>query len=166
MSMSSCGVSNLVINEIQTDGASASDEWVEIFNPCSSAVTLTGKLVYRADTATSDSNVLATIMSKSIPANGYFLIAGAGYTGTSDMTFTTGGLAKTGGGVQLRDSSDHAIDSVAWAISSNSFAEGGTPATQPPTNKSIARQPNGHDTNDNFNDFVIKSTPTPRAANQ
>src|SRR5690348_2335007 len=40
---------HIVINEVQVAGASASDEWIELYNPCSNDVDLTGaRIVYRA----------------------------------------------------------------------------------------------------------------------
>jgi hypothetical protein len=163
-----CTVSKLVINEVQTGGSgSGSDEFIEIFNPCGNALTLTGKLVYRSASASTDSTTLATFSSTTIAGGAYYLVAGSAYSGSAsaDQTYMTGGLANGGGGVALRDGSNNIIDSVAWTSSSNGFAEGAT-APAPNAGQSIARKPNGADSNHNNNDFVVTSTPTPKAVNQ
>jgi Lamin Tail Domain len=162
-----CGVGALKINEVQIAGATAGDEWVELFNPCANAVLLTGaKLVYRSATNTTamDSNLLAPL-SMAIPAGGYYLIVGTNYAGTAtaDAMFTNAGLAATGGAVGLRDAADALVDSMGWGTANNPFVETAA-VVAPAANQSAARHPDGHDTNNNSTDFTL-GTPTPRAAN-
>jgi hypothetical protein len=161
-----CSVGRLVVNEVQTTGATGSktDEWVEIFNTCTTGpVDMTGvKLIYRSSTATSDGFVLA-MPSQMLAPLGYFLVADGGYSGTPDLQFAAGGLADTGGAVGLRDAAGNLIDSVGWGAASNSFVEGAA-ATAPGNGQSIARKPNGTDTNHNDKDFLV-GAPTPKAAN-
>ena len=164
-----CTPTSLLINEVRTgSSASAKEEWVEIYNPCGNAITLTGKLVYRSDTNTSatDTSTLATITSASIPAGGYFLIANSGYTGTANISpfdSTSVGMADGGGGVGLRDSGGTLLTSMGWGTAKNTFQQG-TAAAAEGTNQSIARKPNGTDTHHDNVDFK-SSTPTPGAAN-
>ena len=160
-----CTVSSLLINEVRTgSSASADEEWVEIYNPCGNAITLTGKLVYRADTSSADSNTLATITSKSIAGGAYFLVANAGYAGSADVKpFESGGLKDGGGGVALRDSSNNVINAMGWGSANNGFQQG-TAAAGEATGKSMARTPNGANTHHDNVDFK-SATPTPGAAN-
>jgi hypothetical protein len=72
------------------------------------------------------------------------------------------GLAAAGGGLALRRG-DELLDSVGYGTANNAFVEG-SPAAAPPSGSSLARLPNGRDTNDNAADFRV-GTPTPRAAN-
>jgi len=58
---------------------------------------------------------------------------------------------------------DAVVDSVGWGNASNDYVEG-TPAPAPEAGKSIGRLPDGHDTDDNSNDF-IEATATPRKPN-
>jgi hypothetical protein len=163
-----CGISNLVINEVLTRGSSASDEWVELFNPCDMDVTFSGKLVYRGPTSTSDSATLVTLTSRVIPRQGYFLIANM-YAGTADIKPFDGGtavgLGDTGGGVALRDGADQIVTSMAWGSGTNNGFQHGTPAPAPSMNQSVARAPNGADTHNDAADFALDLTPTPRAIN-
>jgi hypothetical protein len=163
-----CTPADLVINEVQTgSGVSggALDEFIEIYNPCGNPVTLTGaKLVYRADTATSDSSTLVSTISKTLTMQGYLLVANTGFTGsaTPDYTYSSG-IADGGGGVGLRDSGGTLLASMGWGTASNGFQQG-SPAPTEAAGKSIARQPNGANTKHDSADFK-SSTPTPGASN-
>ncbi len=166
--MASC-LGMVKINEVQTGGsASLSDEWIELYNPCAAAVDLTGaKLTYRAATnvGASDSSTVAPLTGN-IPAGGYYLVANTNYSGAPTPNikpFAGSGLLATGGAVGLRDSVGTLIDSVGWGSANNPFVEAAV-AVAPAAGKSIARQPNGTDSNNNKNDFV-QGTPTPKAAN-
>ena len=158
-----CTASSLLINEVQS--GPGYDEFIEIFNPCSNTIMLTGKLVYRFDTASSDGNTLATISNKSIAAQGFLLVANTGFTGTAtpDYTYTNIGMADGGGGVGLRDGANALLASMGWGTANNGFQHGSAAPTEA-TGKSIARKPNGATSNNDSVDFK-SSTPTPGAAN-
>jgi hypothetical protein len=161
-----CGVSNLLINEVLTRGTTASDEWVEIYNPCGQDITFSGTLVYRGPTSTTDSTVFATLSSKVFPKQGYFLIANTGYSGTADFKpFASGGMGDDGGGVALRDGSMNIVTSMAWGSATDNKFQQGNPAPANTGSSSIARTPNGANSKNDVNDFKLSSTPTPRTAN-
>lgn len=156
---------HVVVNEVQTAGnGGASDEWVEIFNPCASSVDLTGhKLVYRSASGTTDVSLVS--LSGSMAANAYRLYVGVSYAGgpSADGTFSNG-LSGTAGGVAIRDANGTIVDSVGYGAATNAFVET-TAAIAPPSAQSIGRHPNGTDTNNNTFDFKVYTTPSPKAAN-
>ncbi|MGZ3428940.1 MAG: lamin tail domain-containing protein [Polyangia bacterium] len=158
--------SHVVVNEVKTgSAASASDEFIELYNPCALTVDLTGfSVVYRSAAGVTD--VVVVSLTKTIGGNGWLLIAGPAYSngGTPDQTYGVGRLAAAGGGVGLRDGALALVDSVGYGSATNAFIEGAATAA-PPNGQSIARQPNGTDTGHNDLDFAIATTPTPRAAN-
>lgn len=160
----SCGVSNLLINEVQTgSSASATDEFIEILNPCASAVSLSGSLVYRSSAGTTDV-VLATISNKSIAAHGFFVAANSGFSGASNVSFNAStGLNNTGGGVAVKNGGGSIIDSMGWGDATNAFVQGSA-ATASNNNGSMARKP-GANSHDNSADFAVDATPSPGAAN-
>src|SRR4029077_14143966 len=104
-----------------------------------------------------------------IPAGGFYLLAGAGYLGShaADQTFSTS-LAGTGGRLAVRDTSGAILDSVGYGDTTNAFVEA-HPATAPPATAApgggSGRLPAGHDTNDIVADFSVSATPSPGAAN-
>jgi hypothetical protein len=154
-----------VINELQAAGAAgAADEFIELYNPCPTAVDLTGyALVYRSAAGTSDL-LLVALGARSLAAGAYLVAANADFAGARDLAYTRG-LAGTGGGVGLRDASDALVDAVGYGSASNAFVIG-TAAPAPPSGQSIARTPNGsRGSGDQSHDWTV-GAPTPGAANR
>jgi hypothetical protein len=159
-----CGLS---INEVQTgDGSTGTADFVELYNSCASSRSLSGyKLAYRSSAGTTDVVVWTFDSGATITGKGYVVIGGTGFSGSKDGTLSSG-LAVGGGGVGLRDASDSLIDSVGYGSATNAFVEGtaaAAPGDSTPA-KSIARKPNGSDSNDNGADFAV-GDPTPGGAN-
>jgi len=153
------------INEVQTGGATALDEFIELYNTCPDrAFNLAGyTLVYRSATGASDF-ARVTFTTESIAAGrGTFVCANSGFSGNADARYTDG-LAADGGGLALRGADGRLIDAVGWGTATNLFVET-APAPAPAASQSITRLPSGHDTDDNAHDFVIAAQPTPGAAN-
>ena len=156
-----------VINEVSVAGPNGNaDEYVEIFNPCNRPIDLVGgRLVYRSAAGTTDLVLFNFQSSLVIPSGSYLLFAGEGYLGVSDGVFAnpTGRLAAAGGGVAFRDADASIIDSVGYGTATNAYVETSA-APAPPSGQSIARVPNGTDTNNNLQDFVV-GVGSPRAVN-
>ncbi len=171
------GPCHLVINEVQAGGTSAADEWVEIYNPCTTAIDATGyTLDYRASSnaGPTDSTLLVTLAGTLAPGD-FRLYAGTGFSTTGvtpDGTWGGGAaglLQANAGGIGLRSgatSTGTLVDAVAYGAVAAGFPFLET-ATGPAlvNSKSIARSFDGNDTNDNGSDFVLAATPTPRASN-
>ena len=159
------GGQHIVVNEVKVGPTgAASDEFIELYNPCSLDVDLTSwTLVYRSAAGTSDVQIIT--LTKTIVSGGYLLVVGPAYTGgvAGDQTYNAGKLAAAGGGVGLRDPTQALVDSVGYGTATNAFVED-MPAAAP-GDGSIARTPNGVDSNHNSLDFAVATTPTPRAAN-
>jgi hypothetical protein len=163
-----------VINEVLTGTvATSTEEFVEVFNPCSTAFNLDGwRLVYRSANNTTPANLgegspLVTLQGI-LPPGGYLVFGGPGY----HVHSTSSGALQSGiaanGAVGLRDRDLRLIDSVGFGqVPGNAFVEG-TPAPAAPVSPtpglSISRSPDGADSNDNSRDFTV-TTPTPMAAN-
>ena len=159
------------VNEFSTGTtASATDEFVELFNAGASSADIGGyKLVYRSGAGTSDV-ALATIPAGTMLAPGaFYLFGGSGYAGTkaADQTFSAG-LAGTAGGIGLRDAAAKLVDSAGYGTATNAFVEThaatAPPSTTPPGSSDI-RLPDGHDTDDNSADFTVTAAPTPGTPN-
>jgi hypothetical protein len=162
----SCGGGkHIVVNEVKVGtAAQASDEFIELYNPCTNDVDLTNwTLVYRSAAGTSDVTIIG--LGKTIVSNGFLLVVGPAYTGgvPGDQTYNAGKLAAAGGGVGLRDPTQALVDSVGYGTATNAFVEGAP--VNAPGDGSIARTPSGIDTNHNNLDFAVATTPTPGAAN-
>jgi hypothetical protein len=159
------------VNELMTGSTgAASNEFVELVNAGTSAASVGGfKVAYRASAGSSDITLATIPAGTSIPAGGFYLLAGSGYLGShaADQTFSTS-LAANGGGIAVRDDGGVILDSMGYGDATNAFVEGhaatAPPATAAPGSSDV-RLPDGHDTNDNSADFSVSATPSPGATN-
>jgi outer membrane biosynthesis protein TonB len=155
----------LVVAEVVTGGASASDEYVELANVSGSAIDLAGlEVAYVTSTgATVTKKAGWTTTTPVAPGHHVLLANGLGiYAALADAVYS-GGLAATGGSVVLRPAGGTAIDAVGWGDATNPFVEGRA-AGVPGAGTSIERRPGGgagnvQDTNDNATDFVANASP-------
>ncbi len=158
---------HVVVNEVESAGSGgATDEFVELYNPCTAdAVLGGGGLYYRSSSGTSDVTLATFPAGTILAAGGYMLFVGSSYSGggTPDGTMSSG-LAGGGGGVGVRDGAGLLLDSMGYGSATNVFVETAA-APGPGSAESVARIPNGTDTDDNSADFAVQSTPTPGAAN-
>jgi len=165
---------HLVINEVQTgSAASAADEWVEVFNPCTTAVDVTGfTLDYRSANANgaTDTNLMVTL-SGSIQPLDTKLFCGGSVTGvTCDGSWASGFMQQNNGGVGLRNGPKDTgpiVDAAAYGsvLPGHPFIEG-TVAPALSNGKVMARLPfDGHDQDNNIADFVLTTASTPNALN-
>ena len=160
-------VSTLLISEVQTGGASASDEFAEIANAGPLAVDLIGlEVVYATSTGSTVTRKATWAASRILDPGRHLLLANAAgiHAGIGDATYS-GGFAAAGGAVVLRPIGGSPIDAVAWGDATNGFVEG-VAAPAPAAGSSIERQPggasgNGTDTNVNAADFRI-AAPSPQ----
>jgi hypothetical protein len=165
------GNGDIRVNEFMTGSTgAASNEFVELVNAGSAAVDISGfRFAYRSAAGTSDVTLATAPDGTTIPAGGFYLLAGSGYLGshTPDQTFSAS-IAATGGGLAVRDASGTILDSVGYGEATNAFVEG-HPTTAPPATaapgSSSNRIPDGHDTNDNAADLSVSASPTPGASN-
>jgi hypothetical protein len=155
------------INELSTGATgSAANEFVELVNAGTTTADLSGwKLVYRSASGTSDTTLVTFAAGTTLAPGAFLLAGGSAYAGgpAADASFAPG-LASTGGSVGIRDASAALVDGAAWGTGTGPLLEGAA-AAAPAAGSSLARHPDGHDTNDNAADFSVATTPTPRAAN-
>ena len=162
---------HLVISEIATGGASASDEFVELLNPTAVALPIANlELVYvTASGATVSRRVAWPSDAPPVPPGGHVLLANeAGvHAPTADATYA-GGIADAGGTLVLRGlGGGPSVDAVGWGTATGAFLES-RPAAAPPAGASLERRtaPDGsvQDTDDNAADFAVVSLPSPTGA--
>jgi hypothetical protein len=161
---------HLVVSEVVTGGASASDELIELHNPTAVALPLEGlELIYvTASGATISRRAAWALGAPSVPGGGHVLIANAAgvYGPIADATYASG-MAATGGSVAIRIlGATTAIDAVGWGDAANAWLEG-SPSVAPSAGASLERLPggalgSGQDTDDNQADFVERLVPGPQ----
>lgn len=166
---------HLVISQVQVAGATADDEFIEIYNPTSGDInleTLPFKLHIRNSTGT-DQNRNLTFVAKIVLAHGYFLIGpSSGYNGliSLDATYSSSGNKLVdNGGVYISKNTTVGVDVFDMVGFGTQPAGGyeGTAITMPPANQSLERRPggdqgNGQDTDNNSADFLSPTASHPR----
>jgi hypothetical protein len=171
---------HIVISEVQIEGATAGDEFVELYNPTGSDMDLTGWRLARKTSGTSSAN-LVTSINGTIPAHGYFLIAPATYTGSvsPDQPYSPAGTRISENNTIYLYGNDSAslVDKV--AVGDGATDGEGNTAPLPGDNQSIERKAkssstaqsmdgtdadegNGEDSDDNASDFILRIASQPQ----
>ncbi|TMQ74135.1 MAG: hypothetical protein E6K81_01150, partial [Candidatus Eisenbacteria bacterium] len=168
---------HIVISEVASRGASsATDEFVELYNPTLSSVDISGwKLQYKSQTGASFSDYTTMPAGATIAPHGFYLITNTGYTGsvTADRAWGSTGISDDGH-VRILNASAVEIDRVGWGLAN--APEGGAAAPKPTASASIERKAsagstaatlgtggaeqfagNGQDTDNNGSDFVLQT---------
>ena len=159
----------LVLAEVMTGGASASDEYVEIANAGAADADLGGcELVYVTASGATTTRKASFVGPLLLAPGQHLLVANAAgiYGPLADATYA-GGLAADGGAVALRQIDGAVIDAVGWGTATNEYVEGAV-APAPPAKSSIERRPGGsggntQDTNNNLVDWFIQPSPIPQS---
>lgn len=160
---------DIVVAEVVTGGASASDEYIELYNGGDLPVQLDGlEMVYVTATG-------GTVTSKhrwtdrQLGPGRHLLLANSDgvFASLADHTYS-GGLSATGGTIVLRVTGGAVIDSLSWGTAASSFVEG-SPGAAPSPGASLERRPGGsagnaRDTNDNAADTFINLMPIPEGS--
>lgn len=161
----------ILINEIQVEGQTTKDEFIELYNPNNFEINLTDFSLKKKTSGGNESNLVsAGSFTGTISALGYFLIVPQNnedetpnYTGSAipDLYYSGKSYSVASNNtVLLYDKNDALQDKVGFGEASD-FE---TASTQnPEAGKSIQRKNLGEDTNDNSQDFIISETPTPRS---
>ena len=165
----------VVVNEIVSDvtGSDAGYEWVELYNSGSSPVDLSGWELQRAKSSWGTRYTFED--GASIPAGAY-LVVGDELVTEVDIALPTGesldlgNASSNGDGVRLVDGAGEVVDTVVYGPTDGGLEDdtgslATTTAPTPPANQSIARTPNGSDTNACGTDWRIATTPTPGEEN-
>jgi len=159
-SASGSGAGSIVVSQVfaagGNSGATYTNDYVDLFNRGSSAVSITGWTLQNA-TATG-TTWTSTALSGSVPAGGHYLVQlGSGGTNgsalpTSDATGTAN-IAVSGGKVQVVNGGAGVEDLVGWG--SATLYEGSSPAPAMSATTALVRGGSGcTDADDNAGDFI------------
>jgi hypothetical protein len=161
---------HLVVSEVVTGGASASDEFIEIYNPTAGALPLEGlELIYvTASGATISRRAAWELGAATLGPGRHLLVANelGAYAGIADALYASG-MAATGGSVAIRiQGASSAVDAVGWGSAASTWLEG-QPAPAPAAGSSLERLPGGAlgstvDSDDNVSDVVARAVPEPQ----
>lgn len=160
--------SNVVISEFRTTGPNgASDEFIELYNPTSNWVDISGWKI-NASNDSGDVTTRATIPASTILRSGqYYLVANNGYSNTNNVTpnLKYGTSISDNGGIGLVRTDNSISDEVGMSQGS-AYQEGTTLPQLTSSNKSYERKVGGDsdscvDTGNNVSDFRSISPASP-----
>jgi hypothetical protein len=176
---------HIVISEIQIYGENSSGDFIELYNPTSSEISLSGyRLVKRSSTGSTDDGIVVFGSSETIPAHGFYLWCNSSISEELACDRSSGSTIAFNNSVALRygasDTGD-IIDAVTIGTVLSPLGEGLEISEQLAAYTSIERKAqasstsdsmsldgpdelkgNGEDTDDNSADFVIREFPQPQ----
>jgi hypothetical protein len=158
------GSTSLVISEFRTTGpGGGNDEFIEIFNPTSSDISLSGLKLQKSSGCGTTVNNLYIFGAVSLVPGQHFLIAGPGYSGsaTPDYLSLTSFSIADDGGIAITDASTTPIPIDQVGMCAGTFYKEGTTLTplSGTANQSYERKDNGcTDTDNNSTDFFWNQT--------
>jgi hypothetical protein len=177
---------HLVISEVQRQGVSADDEFVELYNPTNSPVNISDWSLTRINSSNTEGNLVSSFPdSTTVAPFGYFLVAHEDYDGTvlKDQEYTNNSNPiGTGSTVVLKDDLGEVVDKVGFGTElTPPTSPEGSAAENPPIDGSVERKANdastsesmgpggddendgnGEDTDNNANDFVTREVSDPQ----
>ncbi|MBI5401654.1 lamin tail domain-containing protein [Candidatus Wolfebacteria bacterium] len=159
----------ILINEIKITGGTGQtdNEFIELYNPSNASVDLTDWSIKRKSSSGAEYSLLAAsrLEGKTIPANGYFLIANEeGYVGVifPDVSWAKSNTIAANNTLLLYDANQNIVDKVGFGTA----ADFETIATaNPGVNQSIQRKFENNvfvDSDNNASDFEIRAIPNPQ----
>lgn len=171
---------HLVISEIQTDGPLGNNEFIELYNPTNAPISNSTFRLYIHNQVGAETQKEITLLPgrpTDIAPGGFYLIAleSGTYAAQADATYNS--IAATlsdDNSVSIRTGAANTIvDLVGWGTAIGSSRSEGSPFTpNPSVGESIERRPgvsaatrgNAIDTNQNANDFQLRTSPEPQSS--
>lgn len=173
---------DVVISEIQIAGISAHDEFVELYNPTQNTVDLSGwRLSRRSSSISGSITNLVSSLTGTIQPHGFFLIANPNFTGSvmPDLYYsaTTSGIAANNTVLLYRDNGQTLVDKIGMGTAEDVES---VAMILPESLQSVERKPhqnatyetmnngidkhigNGFDSDNNLQDFVLRTNPEPQ----
>ncbi|HRX51106.1 MAG TPA: lamin tail domain-containing protein [Candidatus Krumholzibacteria bacterium] len=156
-----------LLNEVLYDpeGADGGHEFVELFNPADAPLPLAGVALEFANGAVGDvwSVRWTGAEADTLPPRGLWLIADRGWAGPADAVASLG-LQNGPDAVRLRRG-ETVLDLLGYGALVEPALFEGAPHPGSGSGASLARRPDGADTDDNAADWSVAAEPTPGAYN-
>lgn len=169
---------HLVISEIQINGTTTTQDFVELYNPTDSDVGLNGWKLRKRTSTGSESSLVLIGTGKSIVSRGFFLWSNTsnGYNTTIGADVSNTNTLADDNSIVLLKPDNTVIDQVGWGSGTNQFVETAGYPANPAANQSMERKAyssstsssmspggsdefkgNGFDSDNNSTDFILRT---------
>ncbi len=174
---------HVVISEIQVSSSENSNhDFIELYNPTSDEIDLSDmRLVKRTSSGTTDSNIVSFVSGDVIAPHSYYLWCNSSLSESMVCDKSTSATVSNNNSVALRNEpADEGlvIDAVTFGEVDNTLGEGNA-LVVPDDDQSVERKAkststlgsmtgadanlgNGEDTDNNANDFILRTSPEPQ----
>lgn len=182
--VSAATATHVVISEVQVAGAAAGNDFIELYNPTSSDISLDGmRLTKRTVHSSTNASIVAFASDETIPAHGYYLWCNTTLNATLGCDRNTSAIVGDTNSIAVLNgplATGAVVDAVTFGAVDTPFGEG-TALTAPAASTSVERKANslstsasmaiggsdefagnGEDTDNNATDFVGRITPQPQ----
>jgi hypothetical protein len=158
---SSSSPDHLLIAAIQIAGATASDDFVKIYNPTFAVADVSGWKLRKKSATGADYSIREFPANTTIAPQQYFTWANStdGFAASVSADISSTQTLAAANSVALIDANGAIVDAVAWGTGTGQYGEGPPFPTDPGSGQTLARQSaNGAmvDTDNNANDFVLQ----------
>ncbi len=157
--------SQVLINEVQIAGQTATDEFIELYNLTNQKISLTGWRLAKKTASGNLYNLVTSFIDVSIEPKSYLLIAHKDFQAdfNADVYYSTSSsIADNNTLIIYSDAGKTVVDKVGWGEAIDFEVK----AAPSPKNKQSLSRTNGLDTGDNATDFVVSTSPSPKQENQ
>lgn len=175
---------HLVISEVQVAGVAAGNDFIELYNPTSTEVSLDGlRLGKRSSSGTTSASIVAFAADETVPAHGYYLWCNTTLNIVLSCDRNTSATVADNNSVALIDgplSGGSVVDALTFGTVASPLGEG-TSLVAPTASSSVERKANsistsasmgtggadefegnGEDSNNNAADFVSRAISQPQ----
>lgn len=147
---------HVVINAFQIAGAKSTDEFIELYNPTTESVKLTGWRLAKKTASGNLYNILTSFPDIEIPSGDFIVVAHKDFSGSSDIFYSTSSSFSENNTIVLySDQGKTVVDKVGYG-SVVDFE--GALLPNPAAGEVFQRRQNGVDTDNNASDFEKEGT--------
>lgn len=180
---SAAQATHLVISEVQIAGTSSDNDFIEIYNPTGSDISLDGLRLAKRTSGTTSASIVAFASDESVPAHGYYLWCNTSINVSLNCDRNTSATVANNNSVAILNgplATGTPVDAVTFGSPTDPFGEGAS-LTAPAASSSVERKANsssdatsmgpggadefsgnGEDTDNNASDFVSRLASQPQ----
>lgn len=175
--------SHIVISEVQINGATTAQDFIELYNPTDSEVDLNGWKIRKKTSTGSESSLVVIDSDRLLVSRGFFLWSNNsnGFNTSVGADVSNTNTLAGDNSIVLLKADNSTVDRLAWGSGTNQFVEASAFPDNPGAGQSLERKANvssnistmspggsdelkgnGFDSNNNSADFILRTLSQPQ----